>query len=579
MQTHIKQRDCPVGDQLAGSEISPLMQRVYANRGITDAAQLVLSLKNLHSPYTLKGIDQAVKLLIEALDAKQRIIVVGDYDADGATSTALAVRALRHLEADVDYIVPSRFEFGYGLTPEIVDICAHQSAQLIITVDNGISSIAGAQLARALGIKLLITDHHLPAAELPSAEAIVNPNQAGDEFPSKSLAGVGVMFYLLGALRAKLRELDWFDEHNIEPLDIVQWLDIVALGTVADVVALDQNNRILVEQGLRRIRAGKASEGLKALLTVAGIDHARVLASDLGFQLGPRINAAGRLEDMSIGVECLLTNDSMIAANIADSLHELNITRREIESEMHEQALQSLAKLETNQITESPEPGLCVYQSGWHQGVVGILASRLKEKYWRPTIAFADVDEQEIKGSARSIPGLHIRDVLAMVASQYPGLIIKFGGHAMAAGLSLQQKNYQVFKSAFNQVLTRWLDGQDLQTQILSDGELMDEQLNLTVAHEIRNAGPWGQGFTVPVFDGRFKVLDQRIVGHKHLKLSLQAGYGDSILDAILFNYANFDWQTRAETVHIAYQLDVNYFRGVETPQLIIKHLQVIAMH
>ncbi len=579
MQTHIKQRDCPVNNQFAGSEISPLMQRVYANRGITDAGQLDLSLKNLHSPYTLKGIHQAVELLLQALANHQRIIIVGDYDADGATSSALAVRALTQLAAEVSYIVPSRFEFGYGLTPEIVEICAQQSAELIITVDNGISSIAGAQHARDLGIKLLITDHHLPAAELPRADAIVNPNQVGDEFPSKALAGVGVMFYLLVALRAKLRELDWFDAHNLEPLNIVQWLDIVALGTVADVVPLDQNNRILVEQGLRRMRAGRASEGIKALLTIAGVEHDRVLASDLGFQVGPRINAAGRLQDMSIGVECLLTNDPAIASNIATSLHTLNNTRREIETEMQQQALQSLATLEKTELTASSDIGLCVYQSGWHQGVVGILASRLKEKYYRPTIAFADADGHTLKGSARSIPGLHIRDVLATVASLYPGLITKFGGHAMAAGLTLQQENYQAFKSAFNHVLASLLSADDLQAQILSDGELMDEQLSLAIAREICNAGPWGQGFTTPVFDGYFNVVDQRVVAQKHLKLSLQATNGDKILAAILFNYANFAWQTRAQTVHIAYQLDVNYFRGIETPQLVIKHLEVIAMH
>lgn len=579
MQTHIKQRDSAVTDQFAGSDISPLMQRVYANRGITDAGQLAMSLKNMHSPYTLKDIHQAVELLLQALDSKQRIIIVGDYDADGATSSALALRALKHLAAEVSYIVPSRFKFGYGLTPEIVEICGQQSAELIITVDNGISSIAGAQHASDLGIKLLITDHHLPAADLPIADAIVNPNQAGDQFPSKALAGVGVMFYLLIALRAKLRELDWFNRHNIEPLDIVQWLDIVALGTVADVVPLDQNNRILVEQGLRRMRAGKACEGIKALLSIAGIEHNRVLASDLGFQLGPRINAAGRLEDMSIGVECLLTDDPARASTIAASLHELNNTRREIETEMQQQALQSLAMLEKTELTESSEMGLCVYQPGWHQGVVGILAARLKEKYYRPTIAFADGDEQQLKGSARSIPGLHIRDILATVASQYPDLMTKFGGHAMAAGLSLPQDNYQAFKAAFNHVLARHLSADDLQAYILSDGELMAEQLSLTVAREIRNAGPWGQGFSVPVFDGHFEVLDQRIVGQKHLKLSLQATNSNNILDAILFNYANFGWQTRAQTVHIAYQLEVNYFRGVETPQLIIKHLQVIAMH
>lgn len=579
MHTVIKQRDCPVNEQLASSDLSPLLQRVYANRGITDAEQLTLALKNLHSPYTLKDIDHAVNILLTALNKHQRIIIVGDYDADGATSTALALRALRQLNANVDYIVPSRFEYGYGLTPEIVDVCIQQSAQLIITVDNGISSHAGAQHAKDHAIKLIITDHHLPATQLPAADAIINPNQTGDNFPSKSIAGVGVMFYLLIALRAKLRELDWFVEQNIEPLDIVQWLDIVALGTIADVVALDQNNRILVEHGLRRIRAGKANVGISALLSVANVDYTRVLASDLAFQVGPRINAAGRLEDMSIGIECLLTDHIDTASQLATTLHELNLTRREIEAEMQQQALQSLAQLDKIDVTQASEIGLCVYQSGWHEGVVGILASRLKEKYFRPTIAFAGSDGQQLKGSARSIPGLHIRDVLATIDSRYPDLINKFGGHAMAAGLSIQENNYQTFKVAFNEVLSSCVNTDDLQQQVVSDGELLSEQLTLEVAREIRHAGPWGQGFATPIFDGCFKVVDQRVVGHKHLKMSLQVENSSTILDAILFNYADSGWQSRAALVRAAYELDVNYFRGVETAQLLIKHIEVIAMH
>jgi single-stranded-DNA-specific exonuclease len=528
------------------------------------------------------GVDEAAKLLFEAIKDDQSIIIVGDYDADGATSTALAMRGLVSLGAqNVSYIVPNRFEFGYGLTPEIVDLAQKSTPKLIITVDNGISSIAGVQCARDLGIDVLVTDHHLPGHELPNANVIVNPNQPSDDFASKSLAGVGVMFYVLIALRTYMRQRDWFQHKDLPEPNFAELLDLVALGTVADVVPLDRNNRILVEQGLRRIRAGQCCPGILALLKIANCEYTRAVATDLGFYVGPRINAAGRLEDMSIGIECLLSNNEQSANEIAAKLHQLNVERREIEGQMKDEAMRSLDLLKADK-SVSPgknEMGICVYQSDWHQGVIGILAARIKEKYYRPTIAFAHSDSNELKGSARSIPGVHIRDVLDTVAARNPELISKFGGHAMAAGLSLPKDNYDQFVSAFNRVLEEWLSPEDLQAEILSDGELDENTLNLAMAKILRASGPWGQGFPVPVFDGEFKVLDYRIVGEHHLKLTLQSAQGSNSLSAIAFNFSNFDWNNRASLVHAAYELDVNHFRGIESPQLLIRHLEVRATH
>ena len=581
MNSRVKRRAPLLEQPLAQSQLPDFLRRVYANRGVTDPAHLEMSIQHILPPSSLMEIDAAATLLYDTITQDQPIIIVGDYDADGATSTAVAVRGLTSLGAKhVSYIVPNRFEFGYGLTPEIVDLAQKSTPNLIITVDNGISSIAGVQHARDLGINVLVTDHHLPGRELPAANVIVNPNQPGDDFASKSLAGVGVMFYVLIALRSYMREQNWFKLQNIPEPNFAELLDLVALGTVADVVPLDRNNRILVEQGLRRIRAGQCCPGILALLKVAGSEYTRAVSTDLAFYVGPRVNAAGRLEDMSIGIECLLANSETAANEIASRLHALNIERREIESQMKDEAIKSLDRLNTdNLVAKKNKLGICVYQPDWHQGVIGILAARIKEKYYRPTIAFANSGDNELKGSARSIPGVHIRDVLDTVAARHPDIIAKFGGHAMAAGLSLPKDKYDEFVSAFNKVLGEWLTLEDLQAEILSDGELNDKHLSLATAKIIKASGPWGQGFPVPVFDGEFKVLDYRVVGEHHLKLTLQSPEGSSSINAIAFNYANFDWNNRAAVVHAAYELDVNHFRGIESPQLLIRHLEVRAMH
>ena len=582
MISRVIRRATHVEQALAQSELPDLLQRVYANRGVTDPAELALTIQNIIQPSLLKGTLEAARLIYQTIQRQQSIVIVGDYDADGATSTALAVKGLMSLGAqNVNYIVPNRFEYGYGLTPEIVDLAYQYQPSLIITVDNGISSIEGVQHARDLGIDVLVTDHHLPADVLPNANVIVNPNQFEDDFASKSLAGVGVMFYVLIVLRSHMREHAWFKENELCEPNLAELLDLVALGTVADVVPLDRNNRILVEQGLRRIRAGQCCPGILALLKIANCDYARAVASDLAFYIGPRVNAAGRLEDMSIGIECLLSTNMAAAEELAVRLHTLNNERREIESQMKEEAIKSLSNIEINlaEKKENPTLGICVYESHWHQGVIGIVAARVKEKYYRPTIAFADAGDNELKGSARSIPGVHIRDVLDTVAAQYPMLISKFGGHAMAAGLSLAKDNYQQFTNAFNEVLAQWIEPDDLQQEILSDGELQSHHLNLAMAKSLRSSGPWGQGFPVPIFDGEFRVIDYRIVGEHHLKLTLQMLNEERTLDAIAFNYLNYAWNNRASIVHAAFELDVNHFRGIETPQLLIKHLEVRDTH
>ena len=582
MNSRVTRRKPSTDHQLSITQLPDILQRVYANRGITDPTELEMSIKHIHDPNLLLGIHEAAELLYQKILDQKNIIIVGDYDADGATSTALAMRGLSQLGASaVSFLVPNRFEFGYGLTPEIVDLAYESRPDLIITVDNGISSIAGVQRARDLNIDVLVTDHHLPGASLPNANVIVNPNQPGDEFPSKSLAGVGVMFYVLVTLRAYMREKQWFEQQNITEPNFAELLDLVALGTVADVVPLDRNNRILVEQGLRRIRSGQCCLGILALLNISGCDYTRVVSTDLAFYVGPRVNAAGRIEDMSVGIECLLTNNEHIAEEIAEKLHKLNSERREIENQMRNEAIKSLESLFDTHSLDSQKNamGICVYQPSWHQGVIGILAARVKEKYYRPTIAFANSDKDELKGSARSIPGVHIRDVLDTVAARYPDLIVKFGGHAMAAGLSLSVNKYDKFVEAFNEVLNEWISPEDLRAEILSDGEIDTQYLNLATAKALRTSGPWGQGFPVPVFDGEFYVLDYRVVGEHHLKLTLQLAESDDSISAIAFNYSNFHWDNRAALIYAAYELDVNHFRGIESPQLLIRHLEVRTMH
>ena len=551
-------------------ELPPLLTRLYAARGVQSEAELDKSLARLIPYQQLKGIDAAVDLLVTALEQRQRILIVGDFDADGATASTVGTLGLRLLgAAHVDYLVPNRFEYGYGLTPEIVAVALQREPQLLITVDNGISSVEGVAAAKAAGLQVLVTDHHLPGDELPAADAIVNPNQPGCGFPSKALAGVGVIFYVLMALRARLRSLGWYD--NKPQPNIGELLDLVALGSVADVVPLDANNRILVHQGLERIRAGRARPGIKAILEVAKRDHARITSTDLGFILGPRLNAAGRLDDMSLGIECLLTTDVAAAREMAAQLDGMNQDRKSIEQGMQREALAQLKDLPV----ESMPYGLCLFDPEWHQGVIGILASRMKERYFRPTIAFADAGDGLLKGSGRSVQGFHIRDALAVVASQHPNLITKYGGHAMAAGLTLPEANFALFAEAFDAEVRRQLREEDLTGRLLSDGTLAVEEFHLELARALRHAGPWGQHFPEPLFHGVFQLVEQRVVGERHLKVVLKSECGSVKLDGIAFGVDREVWPNpTVRWVELAYKLDVNEFRGNETVQLMIAHIE-----
>jgi len=547
--------------QLEQQGLHPLLARLYAARGITDKAELDYELKSLLPPAALTNTDQAAQILADAIEAEARLLIIGDYDCDGATATAVGMRALKALGADVDFLVPDRFKFGYGLSPEIVDLAAEQSPDLIITVDNGIASLAGVARARELGIATLITDHHLPAESLPDADCIVNPNQPGCDFPSKCIAGVGVMFYVALALRAELRERGFFVERP-EP-NFADLLDLVALGTVADVVKLDRNNRILVSQGLKRMRAGRLHAGLAALFKAAGRDPKRASAFDLGFLLGPRLNAAGRLADMRLGIECLLTDDSSRALQIAQELDALNRERREIESGMQEQALILLETLDA----DDARPGIALFDPDWHEGVVGILASRIKDKLHRPVFAFARGEGGIIKGSGRSIPGLHLRDALDLVAKRAPGLLLRFGGHAMAAGATLREENFAQFRDLFAEIAGQLLAPADLTRTLETDGPLEGGYISLEIARLLENE-VWGQGFPAPLFVDEFDIEQQRVLKDKHLKLRLRKG--NSRIDAIQFNFSTQPGnRTRA-----AYRLAVNEYMGVENPQLLIEHLE-----
>ena len=551
-------------------EMPTLLTRLYAARGVQSQAELDKSLARLIPYQQLKGIDAAVDLLVVALEQRQRILIVGDFDADGATASTVGMLGLRLLgAAHVDYLVPNRFEYGYGLTPEIVKVALTRTPQLLITVDNGISSIEGVAAAKEAGLSVLVTDHHLPGNELPAADAIVNPNQPGCEFPSKALAGVGVIFYVLIALRARLNSLGWYQ--NSKAPNIAELLDLVALGSVADVVPLDANNRILVHQGLERIRAGRARPGLKAILEVAKRDHSRITSTDLGFILGPRLNAAGRLDDMSLGIECLLTDDANAEREMAAQLDEMNQDRKSIEQGMQREALAQLKELPV----ESMPFGLCLFDPEWHQGVIGILASRLKERYFRPTFAFADAGDGMLKGSGRSVAGFHIRDALSVVAAQHPDLISKYGGHAMAAGLTLPEANFAVFSRAFDAEVRRQLREEDLTGRLMSDGSLAVEEFHLELARALRNAGPWGQHFPEPLFHGVFQLVEQRIVGERHLKVVLKTECGSVKLDGIAFGVDREVWPNPTiRWVDLAYKLDLNEFRGNETVQLMIAHIE-----
>nr|WP_314491674.1 single-stranded-DNA-specific exonuclease RecJ [uncultured Pseudomonas sp.] len=551
-------------------EMPTLLTRLYAARGVQSQAELDKSLARLIPYQQLKGIDAAVDLLVVALEQRQRILIVGDFDADGATASTVGMLGLRLLgAAHVDYLVPNRFEYGYGLTPEIVEVALTRKPQLLITVDNGISSVEGVAAAKKAGLSVLVTDHHLPGNELPAADAIVNPNQPGCEFASKALAGVGVIFYVLIALRARLNSLGWYQ--NSKAPNIAELLDLVALGSVADVVPLDANNRILVHQGLERIRAGRARPGLKAILEVAKRDHSRITSTDLGFILGPRLNAAGRLDDMSLGIECLLTDDANAARAMAVQLDEMNQDRKSIEQGMQREALAQLKELPVDSLPF----GLCLFDPEWHQGVIGILASRLKERYFRPTFAFADAGDGLLKGSGRSVPGFHIRDALSVVAAQHPDLIAKYGGHAMAAGLTLPAANFEVFSQAFDEEVRRQLSQEDLTGRLLSDGSLAVEEFHLELARALRNAGPWGQHFPEPLFHGVFQLVEQRIVGERHLKVVLKTECGSVKLDGIAFGIDREVWPNPTiRWVELAYKLDLNEFRGNETVQLMIAHIE-----
>lgn len=552
-------------------KLHPLMARIYAARGITQLDDLERSLQHLLPFTSLQGIATAVDYLIAALEQQHSILIIGDYDADGATATAVAVTALRSFGAKhVSYLVPNRFTYGYGLTPEIVRVAARQQPHLLITVDNGISSIAGVAEAKALGMQVLITDHHLPGTALPAADAIVNPNQPGDLFPSKHLAGVGVIFYVMMALRSRLRAMGWFARHSLSEPNLADLLDLVALGTVADVVTLDKNNRILVHQGLQRIRAGKTRVGIQALLEVAGRSLSRLTASDLGFAVAPRLNAAGRLEDMSIGIACLLENNANAARARAVQLDALNRERQAIEADMQKEAHTVLTRLQ--QQRQLPL-GICLFDPAWHQGVIGLLASRIKDEFHRPAIVFAAANEHEIKGSARSIIGVHMRDLLTEIAASHPELLEKFGGHAMAAGLSLSKEKFPLFKQIFEEAVQRYVTADYLEGKIYSDGALAESDFTVAIAEMLAQAGPWGQGFTEPLFDGVFYVREQRLVGERHLKLRLATTTSEE-LDAIAFQVDLAVWPNyRCDKVHVAYRLDINEFRGRRKLQLIIEHL------
>ncbi|HCK6685390.1 TPA: single-stranded-DNA-specific exonuclease RecJ [Salmonella enterica subsp. enterica serovar Typhi str. CT18] len=568
-QRQLRRREADETAELP-ADLPPLLRRLYASRGVRSARELERSVKGMLPWQQLSGIDNAVEILYNAFREGTRIIVVGDFDADGATSTALSVLGMRALGCDnISYLVPNRFEDGYGLSPEVVDQAKARGAQLIVTVDNGISSHAGVAHAKTLRIPVIVTDHHLPGDTLPDAEAIINPNLRDCEFPSKSLAGVGVAFYLMLALRTFLRDKGWFDERGIAPPNLAELLDLVALGTVADVVPLDANNRILTWQGLSRIRAGKCRPGIKALLEISNRDPQQLAASDLGFALGPRLNAAGRLDDMSVGVALLLCDNFGEARVLASELDALNQTRKEIEQGMQAEALILCEKLERS--SETLPGGLAMYHPEWHQGVVGILASRIKERFHRPVIAFAPAGDGTLKGSGRSIQGLHMRDALERLDTLYPDLMIKFGGHAMAAGLSLEEHKFEQFQQRFGELVTEWLDPALLQGEVISDGPLSAAEMSMEVAQLLRDAGPWGQMFPEPLFDGRFRLLQQRLVGERHLKVMVEPVGGGPLLDGIAFNIDTTCWPDNGvREVELAYKLDINEFRGNRSLQIII---------
>lgn len=552
-----------------------MLSQVLAARGVNNNdAGLDYGLKRLLPPQGLSNINDAAELIAEVIIADASVVIVGDFDADGATSCALAMKALKALGANnVSYLVPNRFEYGYGLSPEIVGVAAMRQPDLIITVDNGISSIDGVHAAQALGMSVLVTDHHLPGDEIPTADVIVNPNLANDRFASKNLAGVGVIFYVMLAVRARLRQQGWFTESGIAEPNMSQFLDLVALGTVADVVPLDFNNRILVQQGMQRIRQGHACAGIRALLTVGNRNPARLASSDLGFTVGPRLNAAGRLDDMSIGIECLLAQTEERAMTLATQLDDLNKQRREVEQSMQQDAL---AIVETLVVDSANPPAIfTLSDETWHQGVVGLVASRIKERTHRPVVAMAPGDaDGEWKGSARSVDGVHIRDLLVRLDALHPNLLSKYGGHAMAAGFSIQADKLEKFKSALLSVAEEVTAGKDWSHVLWTDGELAAEEFTMELAEQLRQSTPWGQGFPEPVFDGMFEVIEARVVGDTHAKLRLQPTGSKQVIDAICFGYLDTHEALPNGTIRAAYRLDVNEFRERLSLQLMIQHIE-----
>ena len=565
-------RDVPDGINLPDS-IHPVLKRIYASRNIKSSEDLDYSLGSLIPYEELGGIDDAVILLQEMITQKKRILIVADFDADGATSCALAIRGLTAMGAkDVIYVVPNRFEHGYGLSPKIVDVALDHDPDLIVTVDNGISSISGVEHAKKNGIKVLITDHHLPGDKLPSADVIINPQLKENKFPSKNLAGVGVIFYILLALRAKLKAENWFDEKNIKYPNLANLLDLVALGTISDLVPLDKNNRTMVAHGLKLMRQNKSKVGILAILNQSGRQLSTLTSGDLSFAIAPRLNAAGRLTDMSLGIECLLTDDKENAVEMAKKLNQLNIERRQIQDNMEEQAFTEFEKYLQDTSKKMPH-GICIYNQNWHQGVVGVLAAKIKEKFNRPVIVFAQECQGILKGSARSITELHIKDVFDEIARLYPELILTFGGHAMAAGLTIEESQFDRFSDVFNKVVNQYISSDSLEDQCLTDGELSGDDFSLPLALAIQNAGPWGQSFPEPIFVGQFKILDKRVVGESHLKLKLQSR-NNNTLDAIAFNMTGDDWPSKLEQIISTYRLGINNYRGHSQVQLFIEHIE-----
>jgi single-stranded-DNA-specific exonuclease len=564
----------PVARQRAdlGAEVHPVLERAYAARGVRSTLDLDTSLDRLLPVGTLEGVEEAVTLLLTHRHTG-RVLVIGDFDADGATSTALMVRAMRAWGfVSVDFLVPNRFEFGYGLTPEIVALALTRAPTLIVTVDNGISSLAGVEAARAAGIEVLITDHHLPGVRLPAANAIVNPNLIGSRFGSPALAGVGVAFYVMAGLK---RRLDLEGMLAVDTPGVAEFLDLVALGTIADVVPLDINNRVLVSQGLKRIRAGRCVAGIRALLDLAGRGRADMTAADLAFAVAPRLNAAGRIDDMKIGIECLLADSDATALALAMRLDELNTERRSIEARMQTEALHAVKRLHEKGLRQVQRSGVCLYDETWHQGVVGLVASRVKERVRRPVFAFARANATSLRGSGRSIPGVHIRDVLDSIAARHPELIVKFGGHAMAAGLTLEHEKLERFARAFDEEVGRCLGAALGADCIETDGELAVEEIALETATALRAGGPWGQAFPEPCFDGVFAIRSARIVGERHLKMWVEVPRSGRAFDAIAFNYINADGKSTVPegTAQLVYRLDVNDYQGERRLQLLVDHV------